>query len=247
MKRLIQENENIMLPKPTHEVISKLDTLLDKINNTEIELKELKFQLRYIPKLISEENLTQKERLEMAKYLYWLDIGIPTEEISFNLLGIDRFKFNKLINDSISDIKCKICGEPILFTSKQKYKEFMVDCRKEYKFCSICPDCKEKEREVWRENVNRAEKESQLRYQEKIKYLKSLPYIEYLQTDHWKELRKKQLYKSNYKCQVCNKSGELNVHHRTYERRGEEAYSDLITLCEDCHNLFHNQGKIVNH
>ena len=54
------------------------------------------------------------------------------------------------------------------------------------------------------------------------------------------------VYKSNCKCQLCNKSGELNVHHRTYERRGEESYSDLITLCEDCHTLFHNQGKIVN-
>ena len=71
-----------------------------------------------------------------------------------------------------------------------------------------------------------------------------MPYKEYLETDHWKETRSKALKKANYKCELCNGSKDkLNVHHKTYERKGNELPEDLIVLCENCHGKFHDKIK----
>jgi HNH endonuclease len=229
-----------MLPKPEHEAIKKLDSLLENINEAENHLKELKFQLRYIPKTFSEYNLTQEERLEIAQYLYWLDVKIPKEEIAFNLLRISGLEFSKILNASFSDIKCKVCLEPIVFKSKNAYKEFLNNSTKSYG--GECNKCLKNRLESWRVESDNQRKERETQYQINLNKLKSMSYTDYLQTEHWKEVRKKQLTKSGYKCQMCNKGGDLNVHHRTYERRGEEKYEDLIVLCSDCHNLFHNHS-----
>jgi 5-methylcytosine-specific restriction endonuclease McrA len=229
--------------RPEHPVISKLDNLLGTIKDTENKLKELRFQLRYIPKMFSEYNLTQEERLEIAQYLYWLDVKIPKEEIAFNLLGITGIEFSKLLNASFTDIKCKVCLEPIVFKSKNAYKEFIDNSEKSYG--GECKVCLERRLEISRRECDKQIKERQIQYQITLNKLKALPYPEYLQTPHWLKLRDEHLKRSKYRCQICNKNGKLNVHHRTYERRGEEDVKDLVTLCEDCHTIFHNQGKIV--
>jgi hypothetical protein len=75
--------------------------------------------------------------------------------------------------------------------------------------------------------------------------LRSLPYDEYLQTPHWKEGRTKALNRARWRCQLCNRRENLNVHHRTYERRGHESPGDLIVLCRDCHKLFHKNRRVA--
>jgi len=35
----------------------------------------------------------------------------------------------------------------------------------------------------------------------------------------------------------------LHVHHKTYERRGEERTSDLVAICLDCHGKEHPQHE----
>jgi 5-methylcytosine-specific restriction endonuclease McrA len=70
--------------------------------------------------------------------------------------------------------------------------------------------------------------------------LKTMPYREYLQTDEWKATRKQALKRAKFKCQLCGGGGQLNVHHNSYERRGEELTADLIVLCADCHRKHHN-------
>lgn len=75
--------------------------------------------------------------------------------------------------------------------------------------------------------------------------LHTMPYLEYLQTPEWEEKRKAALARAGYHCQVCNAGNTpLHVHHRTYIRRGYELDQDLITLCADCHQLFHQNGKM---
>lgn len=65
-------------------------------------------------------------------------------------------------------------------------------------------------------------------------------YVEYLQSDTWKEMRDVCLARANYKCQVCSSAGELHVHHREYPMQlGTEPLSDLVVLCKKCHSLFH--------
>lgn len=66
-------------------------------------------------------------------------------------------------------------------------------------------------------------------------------YLEYLKSEAWKVRRKWKLDQAGNRCQVCNAGGELHVHHRTYERVGEERDNDLTVLCEMCHTIFHDR------
>lgn len=74
--------------------------------------------------------------------------------------------------------------------------------------------------------------------------LKELPYSSYLKTEHWQNLRKKIILERGSKCQTCGKSFNLEVHHNCYENLGEELSNDLIVLCRDCHQLFHDNKRI---
>jgi 5-methylcytosine-specific restriction endonuclease McrA len=74
--------------------------------------------------------------------------------------------------------------------------------------------------------------------------LRALPYEEYLETPHWKFIRKEALACAGHRCQVCNDNRELSVHHRKYDRLGEERTiwePDVIVLCDACHKLFHRK------
>lgn len=74
--------------------------------------------------------------------------------------------------------------------------------------------------------------------------LHTMPYAEYLLTEHWQKTRLEALERASHRCQVCNSPTALNTHHRTYERRGHELPEDLIVLCQSCHQLFHDNGKL---
>jgi len=75
---------------------------------------------------------------------------------------------------------------------------------------------------------------------ERLAELKAMPYKDYLRTPEWYRRRAVVLKFAAGRCQMCySDKGPLNVHHRTYERRGAELLSDTILLCESCHALFH--------
>jgi len=51
------------------------------------------------------------------------------------------------------------------------------------------------------------------------------------------------LNRDDYKCQYCNKKNlVLNVHHLESRMTGTNSPDNLITLCKECHNLYH-QGE----
>ncbi len=75
---------------------------------------------------------------------------------------------------------------------------------------------------------------------DRIAELKRMPYEEYLNTLEWGEKRAKALDRAEYRCQVCNSPDGLQVHHRTYENKGEEKPEDLTVLCEKCHSIYHS-------
>lgn len=72
---------------------------------------------------------------------------------------------------------------------------------------------------------------------------KSMPYDEYLQTEHWQNTRTLALQRANYKCQLCNDNDTLNVHHKTYARLWKEQEDDLVVLCQECHERHHDKVK----
>jgi 5-methylcytosine-specific restriction endonuclease McrA len=73
-----------------------------------------------------------------------------------------------------------------------------------------------------------------------------MTYEGYLKTEHWKDARADAIYRADYKCQLCSeKDRQLQVHHNNYECLGNEGYSDMIALCDQCHARHH--GKLKDH
>lgn len=64
-------------------------------------------------------------------------------------------------------------------------------------------------------------------------------YETYLRSEHWHETRLAAVERAEGRCQLCNTTKRLHVHHRTYIRLGCEAPGDLTVLCESCHHHFH--------
>jgi hypothetical protein len=64
-------------------------------------------------------------------------------------------------------------------------------------------------------------------------------YSRYISSAAWGEKRADRLEIDGHACQTCGHDGSqwrLEVHHKTYERLGDEdVQKDLITLCCDCH------------
>lgn len=80
---------------------------------------------------------------------------------------------------------------------------------------------------------------------ERIAELRAMPYLDYLKTQEWIRRRIVKLQIAEYRCQLCNSSESLQVHHRTYERLGCEKMGDLLVLCRACHAHFHERLRLA--
>lgn len=67
-------------------------------------------------------------------------------------------------------------------------------------------------------------------------------YDAYLKSDHWQHMRALAREFYGDRCVLCGATRRLDVHHRTYERKGRERLSDLILLCRKCHGRFHAEA-----
>jgi len=76
-------------------------------------------------------------------------------------------------------------------------------------------------------------------FPERLRVLRGMPYVEYLQTPEWRKRRDRALHLAGWRCHRCQKKHDLQVHHRTYERLGEEHDDDLEVLCVGCHEGHH--------
>lgn len=74
-------------------------------------------------------------------------------------------------------------------------------------------------------------------------------YYAYIQSDGWRQKANQAKTRAGHRCQVCNRSGsevQLDAHHRTYERLGNEIPEDITVLCRDCHSLYEANKKLQN-
>lgn len=81
---------------------------------------------------------------------------------------------------------------------------------------------------------------------EEIKdYICGMNYHDFLMTPYWKAIAEKVKRYHNLRCQLCGSTEGLSVHHATYENHGDELHhlKDLICLCKDCHEKFHEIDK----
>ena len=87
-----------------------------------------------------------------------------------------------------------------------------------------CERCQKDREKRWGQEWDRQERE----YQERLLELRALPYEEYLRSAHWRRRRTEKLEGAGRRCELCGASrAPLDVHHRTYERMGEEQDGDL--------------------
>ena len=68
-------------------------------------------------------------------------------------------------------------------------------------------------------------------------------YLDYLRSPEWKAKRRRAIERAGHACEICGKTGRLEVHHTTYERLGKERLSDLVVVCRSCHRWVHRTGR----
>jgi restriction endonuclease Mrr len=77
---------------------------------------------------------------------------------------------------------------------------------------------------------------------ERLAELREMPYRLYLRTPEWRRTRAAALLRAGNACSLnVAHTDNLEVHHRTYERRGAELVTDLVVLCHACHGLYHEE------
>ncbi len=67
-------------------------------------------------------------------------------------------------------------------------------------------------------------------------------YKQYLLSEHWKELRLRKMRESGFRCEKCNGSNSLQVHHLHYRDILNAGLDQLQTLCELCHTKTHGRN-----
>lgn len=72
-----------------------------------------------------------------------------------------------------------------------------------------------------------------------------MKYADYIRSAAWRAKRQWALERAGHRCQVCNGTEKLEVHHRTYANLGAELPGDLIVLDERCHELYHRAGLLA--
>ncbi len=72
-------------------------------------------------------------------------------------------------------------------------------------------------------------------------------YQEYLQSPHWKRVRKRALMSAGYRCENCGTAETiLQTHHNNYENLGCELLNDLNVFCSDCHSERHEAKRLIH-
>lgn len=71
-------------------------------------------------------------------------------------------------------------------------------------------------------------------------------YTEYMNSPQWRARRSRIMLRDNFICQACHVKPANHVHHKTYERLGEELDEDLVALCFECHKAEHPQRFCSN-
>lgn len=67
--------------------------------------------------------------------------------------------------------------------------------------------------------------------------MSNVRYRRYLNSEKWEEKRNQVLLRAKYRCERCGIEGDLDVHHKTYERLGDEDLGDLKAVCRNCHEI----------
>jgi len=220
------------------------------MNIEDLSIEELEELIKIKKEKINDEELNKKYNLMLEIKNNYLKLKDEIEKEIHLYNGTETF--NKIYwDEEIKISKYKHLKEnKYIFKSKICFKEchkckrvFEVefDKRTNYYCNYYCEECKlaEKVKEDEWYNINCKQK------QELIQQLKSMPYDEYLQTEHWKAKSYEIKREAGFKCQKCGSNKKLAAHHLTYEHRGDERIGDLMCLCDECHKKEHKINELL--
>lgn len=71
-------------------------------------------------------------------------------------------------------------------------------------------------------------------------------YEAYLRTPEWKAIRLEVINDRHGKCERCQSTKNLQVHHKTYKNLFNESLKDLELLCSKCHREHHKVVDVKN-
>jgi len=66
-------------------------------------------------------------------------------------------------------------------------------------------------------------------------------YNRYLRSPAWTHKRFEVLRRDGYICQMCKANPAQHIHHKTYANFGNEPLSDLVAVCQQCHDKHHGR------
>lgn len=107
---------------------------------------------------------------------------------------------------------------------------------KGFKFCKRC------------ELINGRKHPVKAKAKPRRKKSKPLPrnkYQAYIASDAWRQKSEAARRRADHRCSVCGAEGNLETHHLTYERLGNERPEDLTVLCRACHSLEHEDKHLA--
>ena len=186
-----------------------------------------------------------------AAQMYW-DTDIPASEIiETYATGLHPNQIMTVAGQAYSPFVCESCECPVTVKSRSDAQQLFSFERRAARNSSrrdkhphqvICRECRQRMNDRAMAGLRR----EQNARNERRRYLRSMPYRDYLKTPEWSAKRSDAMRRSRYRCQTCASGGELHVHHRTYVRRGDDRASDLSVLCADCHRVFHEHRSLAD-
>ena len=175
---------------------------------------------------------------DLIRFFYWDFTTLTGYELSTTYIekafGVSNNHVSRRAGGSTVHVLCTSWNLTFPFAVKSRVHKMEVMTKKGAHKCPACINLTARAEQEKRQKADAQRK--------RLEQLKTMRYDEYLKTDEWQWRRKKKLEDAGYHCQLCHANGGiLDVHHSTYERKGNENLSDLIVLCRDCHSKFHGK------
>lgn len=230
------------------ESLRDLAAMRSKLEPMEAEMQALTRQLSVSAETLIAQSPTPEDRIAVASYVYWHMPEVTADSIAAGFRAFNENFHSSVISRIVGPcpfvFRCEKCGDNAIPSSRSnlmEWRRFLLCNRKRNRFNGpICLKCKQQETARDPLSEQKMQWERQQR-EARLRALRTMPYKEYLQTEHWLEFREARIRGVGYRCQLCNGGGILDVHHRTYERRGCEQWNDVTVLCRNCHGKFHNK------
>lgn len=223
--------------------LADIGQAVEGLHAAEAQVIEAKKRIDEIVLAVADAVCAADDVREVVSQIYWSwpEVNVKSIAAAF---GLKSYQVTQLAGPvAMTGVPCSVCGNELIAANRTQLQAIVGSTsansnRRRYAARTglICGDCSQ----VRTEEREREWQRRRHEVSERLSELSSMNYREYLRTPEWQATRRYHLRRSGYRCQLCNQGGQLEVHHRTYERRGNERFEDLIVLCTNCHARFHD-------